>query len=88
MSWRLTISFIHGAFNCDQARIDMGCKFSGYLSRHVTDLCAADILHGNGISKHQTSDILIHSKNTAHIPVISVIWFSDKADLFSNINKA
>jgi hypothetical protein len=54
MMRKLTISFVHGAFNCDQARIDVGCKFSGYLSRYVADLSAAYILHRNGISKHHT----------------------------------
>ena len=88
MAQKLTVSFVHGAFNCDQARIHMGCKVSGHLSRYVADLCAAYILYRNGISKHRTSDILTRSKSAANIPVISVIWFSNEADLFSNINKA
>lgn len=54
MARKLTISFVHGAFNCDQARIDMGRKLSGHLSRYVADLCTAYILHRNGISKHHT----------------------------------
>jgi hypothetical protein len=48
---KLTISLIHGTFNCDQARIDDGSKFGGHLPRNVADLRMTYVLHSNGISK-------------------------------------
>ena len=49
---KLTVSLVHGAFNCDQVRIKKGCEFGGQLSRYMANLCAAYILHRNGISRH------------------------------------
>ena len=48
---KLTVSLVHGTFDCDQARINDGGKFGGHLPGYVADLRTTYILHSNGISK-------------------------------------
>ncbi len=84
---KLTIALVHGTFDGDQARINEGRKFGSHLPRHVTDLCSTNILHSNGISNLIHETYLQFKSAVRNLPVISVLWLSDEADLLSGVNK-
>jgi hypothetical protein len=85
----LTISFVHGAFDCNQTRIDKGCELGGCLPRYMTDLRKTYVLYRNSISNSPSKSLILSQANSAHNPpIIFVLRFSNEANLFPGINKA